>query len=114
MVRKSTKTIKARKTRKYKRKTYKKKNQATTTMIARSMHGISDRLMVKLSYSDRGTITSATNGYYQFIGNGAFAPYSTASGHGLSALNEQPQYFDTYAAMYTKYRVMAHNSLLKY
>lgn len=81
----------------YNRKT--KRNKATTTIV--KSPGFSDTLFCKLKYSQSIRLNNGTNATvpYSFRGNSLFDPDYTSTGH-------QPMYFDQYALIYERYRVM--------
>lgn len=76
------------------------RNKAVITHI--KGQGIPDMLSVKLSYVEHIPITTLGGlpyMLYNFRGNSLFDPNVTGTGH-------QPMYFDQYAALYNRYRVM--------
>lgn len=90
------------------RRKYNKKNKkyvkhrrnAATTNIVRSP-GFADQCYVRLKYAEELKLGDGLSPvlYYSFRGNSLFDPNYTATGH-------QPLYFDQYAAIYERYRVM--------
>lgn len=83
------------------RKTYKKRSkyQKPSTTIIRTP-GISDRCFVKLNYVDSFIANPGT--VYDrkaFYANSLFGPEGSLAGH-------QPMYFDQYATLYARYRVL--------
>jgi len=64
-------------------------------------NGFADAMFVKLKYVDRVPISSVAVSYapYVFRGNSVFDPDQSLGGH-------QPLYYDQYAAIYEKYRVI--------
>lgn len=85
----------------YRGKRRAKYNKAVITHI--KGQGIPDMISVKLNYVEQVTIASVGgNPYmlYTFAGNSLFDPNVTGTGH-------QPMYFDQYAALYARYRVVA-------
>lgn len=66
----------------------------------RASTGFPDSEIATLRYSEEVGITGATYGQYTFRGNSAFDPNETGVGH-------QPSYFDQYAAVYSKYKVIS-------
>jgi hypothetical protein len=71
-----------------------------STFMLRSPTGMADRVEIPLVYEDIISFsTGATQANYVFRGNGAFDPDATGIGH-------QPKYYDTWAAIYNRYRVL--------
>lgn len=66
----------------------------------RGSQGFPDSEIATIRYSDEVGITGGTYGQYTFRGNSAFDPDETGIGH-------QPMYFDTYSAVYSKYKVIS-------
>lgn len=66
----------------------------------RTAIGFPDSEVAKIRYSDQITITGSTYAQYTFRGNSVFDPDESGIGH-------QPMYFDQYAAVYSKYKVVA-------
>lgn len=62
--------------------------------------GFPDSELAVIRYSDEIGITGATYGQYTFRGNSCFDPDDTGIGH-------QPMYFDQYAAVYSRYKVLS-------
>lgn len=85
--------------RKYNRKYKNKYNKATITRV--KGQGIPDSIYVKLVYCEQIDISALAVSYmpYVFRGNSLHDPNYSGVGH-------QPLYFDQYAAMYSKYRVL--------
>jgi len=84
----------------YNRKKYAgKRNKATMTMV--KSPGFSDQCFVKLKYSQDIHVNDgvSTSKYYTFRGNSLYDP-------DLSGIGHQPLYFDQYALIYSKYRVL--------
>lgn len=83
--------------RRYNRK--KKYNKATFTRM--KSPGFSDSMFVRLKYSEDIHINDGVSAskLYTYRGNSLFDPNLTGVGH-------QPMYFDQYALIYEKYRVM--------
>lgn len=76
----------------------KAKNSALVTHM--KGHGFSDSVFVKLDYVDRKSLTPASPvESYAFAGNSLYDPDVSGAGH-------QPLYFDQYALIYQKYRVL--------
>ncbi len=68
-------------------------------VVPGAINGIPDSMKTKLVYKDIQSVTAVApllNLVYR--GNSVFDPDQTGTGH-------QPRYFDTYASLYTKYRV---------
>lgn len=76
-----------------------KRNKATMTMVRSP--GFSDQCFVKLKYSQDIHIYDGASAskYYTFRGNSLYDP-------DLSGVGHQPLYFDQYALIYSKYRVL--------
>ncbi len=68
--------------------------------MANPTYGFPDRMIVDLPYGDHRQVTSAT-AYSEYIynANSGFDPDRTGTGH-------QPRYWDRYAAIYNRYRVL--------
>lgn len=86
-----------------KRKMIQRKKWATKFKPKRSLTNyslqpISQRYICKQKYAE--TITTDSNGYYGFNLNSVYDPNRTGTGH-------QPYGFDTLAALYNRYRVIA-------
>lgn len=87
------------------RKSYpKKRYHGPTVQRVRQIAGFSDKTMVKLPYDSFFTMNSAL-AYANFKINSIFDPFNTSSGCTLGPENVQPQGRDTYAQIYSKYRV---------
>ena len=70
-----------------------------TNVVASS--GFPDSEVATIRYSDEITISAgAAYGQYTYRGNSCFDPDETGIGH-------QPMYYDQYAAVYSKYKVVA-------
>ena len=85
------------------RPTYQKKNRGGETRVvnARTSIGFPDSEITTIRYSDQITLSpGATYGQYTYRGNSCFDPDETGIGH-------QPMYFDQYAAVYSKYKVIS-------
>ena len=67
---------------------------------SRGPQGFPDSQVTTIRYSDEVGITGATYGQYTFRGNSAFDPDETGIGH-------QPMYYDSYAGVYSKYKVIS-------
>lgn len=78
-----------------------KRAYAKATITRMRGNGIPDSVYVKLNYCEQVDISAIAVSYmpYVFRGNSLFDPNQTGTGH-------QPLYFDQYAAMYYKYRVL--------
>lgn len=64
------------------------------------LYGFPKSIITKIRYcEDLSLATSSTPSYNNFRANGLFDPDQTGIGH-------QPLYFDNYAAIYTRYRVL--------
>lgn len=88
------------KTRRQRRNQKRRNNRAVITHVKGS--GFSDIIYSRLTYVDAVEVAPVTaiTEPYQFRGNGLYDPDVTSTGH-------QPMYFDQYAAIYRKYRVLA-------
>jgi len=73
--------------------------------VPRSSHGIADATRVTLNYVESG-ISTALSGYVTYRANDIFDPQATTNGFTMSG-NQQPAYRDTWAIMYSRYRVLA-------
>lgn len=89
---------KPKRSRKTYRRRYRKRNIPKTITVAQTLP---DKLRVKLSDVFTDSIsTTLSDTFYEFALNGCYDPYLGTGGG-------QPQGFDQYMAMYTKYRVKA-------
>lgn len=78
-----------------------KRNYSKALITHVKGQGISDMMYVKLKYVEQIKISGGVAPYFQYIfrGNSLFDPNLTGTGH-------QPMYFDQYAALYSRYRVI--------
>ncbi len=77
-----------------------RRNQGRPSVTRVNRPGFADRLEVPLIYEDVITLAPGVYyGVYQFRGNSVYDPDYTSTGH-------QPRYYDTYALIYEKYRVL--------
>lgn len=80
--------------------------------VPKSIRGFPPSTECTLSYSDICSFTS-TGAYVMIHGNSIYDPIYTSTGT-TSMLNEQPSYRDTYATLYSRYRVLSSTLTVSY